>query len=170
MNEKLITLLIAFAVLAAGTMMQSCGDNDEPEPGMIFDVYPIVFTIAVENAAGDDLLADSAFVENLALIYKGKTTPVTAAGSRAYMPHWSGARLVSGSDGRHTIVVGEFDGDGSYSDEFVLRVDSRDYRFSFSTKAKYKKDDIKFTRHYYLDGEAIPPYDNHCIVSHTIVR
>lgn len=170
MNEKLITLLVAVIALAAGTVMQSCDSNDDPDPDIIWDIYPINFNLSVQNEAGDDLLADSAFVETISLTHNGKTTSVTRSESRAYWPHWGGAQLHRDKEGTNHIVVGEFDGAGDYSDEFVLTIDGTDYHFSFSTKDTYKKKDVKFTRHYYLDGKKIPPFDNSCLVGYTIVR
>lgn len=170
MNEKLITLLVAVIALAAGTVMQSCDSNDDPDPDIIWDISPIMFYIHVEDAEGNDLLADDSLAEAVTLTHDGVTTDAEIVDSRYYMPHWEGARIIVNKDGRRLISVGQFDGAGDYSDEFVLTIDGTDYHFSFSTKDTYKKKDVKFTRHYYLDGKKIPPFDNSCLVGYTIVR
>lgn len=167
MKHRFSFLTAMLAVIISAISMQSCDNSD---PDVIWDIAPICFHIYVENAAGDNLLSDNAFVANSTLTYDDKTTPVEeSVEGRAYMPNWRGAVLTTDRDGRRCIEVGQFDGAGDYSDEFVLTLGGKSYTFSFSTEDKYKGDDVKFKRHYYLDGRKIPPYDNSGSVSHTIV-
>lgn len=111
------------SVCAVGLM--ACESTHDDDEDMIWDFYPFVLHLTVQNTKGDDLLnpqtVGSIAERDIKALYRGATYEKDAVvdKSRAYMPHFQGLQTGQSSDGRYYLTFGEFGGDASFDNEQV---------------------------------------------------
>lgn len=123
-------------------ILSACSNND-----IIYDYEPVVLTLKVQNAEGENLLSSSTAgnILNLAIsvTYQGKNYPLQPFDEtgRFWPGFWRGIILVDG----HHLEIGEFDGNLNYV-ECILHIGSRSFPIRYSSKNNGK-------RTFYFDGE-----------------
>ena len=125
--------------------LMSCADKET-----IFDDYaPVVFTVKVVNASGENLLDESVpgniLGEDISVTYEDQTYPmITMPPGRYYAPQWYGVVLYDGEE----LRIGQFNGAARH-EECILHIGARDIEIYYD--AKINKDDVK--RKFYFDGK-----------------
>ena len=169
--KRIIELILLTSVCC---MLSSCNDEQER---LIIDYTPVVLKVDVVNTQGDNLL-DESYAGNildkeLTITYKGNTTQISRTApealmpqSRALMPHWYGAFIMSGENYwtvkpvEPAIFIGEFD--GGLSGTVALTLQLGDKSFDLSYKAKVNMLDVDRT--FYIDGKKNEGKDQYTIV------
>ncbi len=162
MKNKLFQFFaMSLLVLGLGAMT-SCKDDDGPEEGVIWDIYPTDIYVELVDEAGNNLLdpnVEGNWVgEDLYITYKGET--YTAAwdiqeehGSRMYLPEFYGLIWT----GRYSweqkprLAFGEFSGEGNY-----------DMSLTFGVPALDASYDFQFKQHFYWKHHE--PMSDNCII------
>ncbi len=135
----------------------ACDDNDDK----IWDIYPIVLSISVQDAQGNDLLnpetPGSIAHRGIKAVYRGKTyqKDSIAKYTKAYLAFFYGVYTCKNDQGNYYLAVGEFDGADTFDNEQVV-IDWNDGTadtFSFSNKMhwNWKKEPV-FDRAFFLNG------------------
>lgn len=146
--KKIILCLLAVLSLTA------CDDvigND-----VIYDYYPVVIDVAVSDSKGNDLLADSAFVDAVTIDYNGTRYSLERErkilSSRAYLALLHYPYVVqypfSDNPSLNYICLGEWAGDSHWDETLTINwPDGSKSTVAFTLK-KYGRTNAK----YYLDG------------------
>ncbi|MDO5488791.1 MAG: hypothetical protein Q4F52_01585 [Bacteroidaceae bacterium] len=160
---KKIFCLLACSIASFG--FSSCGEDDEPVLGMIWDFIPIEIYITLTGENGADLLNPETPGSYAALATTATFRDKTYAKdefkeddmqkTRFYMPTMYGIRTFLRNDGRYALVFGELDKTMIYKDE-KLTIDwgngTQDV-ITFSSRIKWKGDKTDTISSYKLNGK-----------------
>lgn len=139
----------------------ACDEIDTGGDDMIWDFYPIVLYISVQDADGNDLLnpdtQGSIANQGIKAIYKEtiyeKDAPVSQ--TRAYLAHFRGLQTIKSNEGVYFLTFGEFQGEKTFDNEQVT-IDWNDGTkdvLTFSSKLSWKsKKEPVFDRKFCLNG------------------
>ena len=144
------------------TCFTACSDDEDEY--LIWDFYPIILQIAVQDAQGNDLLnpetPGSIANSGIKAIYKGVTYEKDSViiPTKAYMAHFGGLQTVKAENGQYILTFGEFNGDDTFDHEEVV-IDWNDGTkdvINFSSKLTWKsKKEPVFNREFLLNGKKI---------------
>lgn len=130
----------------------------------IWDIYPIVLSISVQDAQGNDLLnpetPGSIAHRDIKALYQGKTYEKDSVvyPTRAYLAQLKGLCIWKGENGLYYLTFGEFDGARTFDNEQVV-IDWNDGTedvLAFSSKLywNWKKEPV-IDRVFFLNGVEI---------------
>lgn len=139
-------------------------ESENNEDDLIWDFYPIVLSISVQDAQGNDLLnpltKGSIANQGIKALYKGETyeKDVLVERTRAYMAYFYGLQTHVDQKGKFYLTFGEFNGESTFDNEEVI-IDwgdnTRDV-ITFSSKLTWKsKNEPVFDRKLCLNGKEI---------------
>lgn len=123
--------LLLGAILLSLCCFTSCNDNenlDEPDPDVIWDIYPFNINIEVTDAEGNDLLnpetENSIANQGIKMIYRNKTykkdSLVTDEQTRDILVRFYGLQTYQRKDGSYLLAIGEFYGNRDYDNEYII--------------------------------------------------
>ena len=160
---KKIFCLLACSI--ASFCFSSCGEDDGPAPGLMWDFHPIEIYITLTGENGEDLLNPETPGSYAALATTATFRDKTYAKdefkeddmrkTRFYMPTMYGIRTFLRRDGRYALVFGELDQTMIYKDE-KLTIDwgngTQDV-ITFSSRIKWKGGKPDNISSYKLNGK-----------------
>ena len=136
--------------------------NYKNDPNMIWDIYPTIIYISVEDTQGNSLLdpkVEGNILENgIKIIYQGKTYEKDSLYdglSRAYLARFYGIKTDSLVSGLHVLSIGEFAGDKNYKNEEIT-IDWNDGSkdiIAFDSELSWKNKKPSVKRTLYLNGK-----------------
>lgn len=137
----------------------------ESEESMMWDFYPIVLQISVQDAQGNDLLnpetEGSIANQGIKAIYRGEIYQKDESidRTRAYQASFQGLQTSqSENDGLYYLTFGEFNGDETFRKEEIV-IDWNDNtsdKISFSNRLTWAtKNKPVIKREFYLNGKEI---------------
>ena len=123
--------LLLGAILLSLCCFTSCNENenlDEPDPDVIWDIYPFNINIEVTDAEGNDLLnpetENSIANQGIKMIYRNKTykkdSLVTDEQTRDILVRFYGLQTYQRKDGSYLLAIGEFYGNRDYDNEYII--------------------------------------------------
>lgn len=159
MSYKILWIVILLLSSLLGIV--ACDDHDD-DSYMIWDIYPTIISISVEDARGNDLLnpeVEGNIAENgIKAIYKGEVfekDSVAHRFGRAYMAVFYGLFTDTLTNGKYVLTVGEFAGDEDFENEEIV-IDWNDGSqdtIAFDSKFSWKNKEPFIQRTFYLNGE-----------------
>ena len=156
MKFKSLTMIV-FLSLNLSCFM-AC-QNSDPK---VWDIYPTIILISVEDSQGNDML-NTSIEGNIAnsgirAIYKERIfekDSIVYDISRAYMARLRGLQTDSLINGKYVLSFGEFNGDDNFKNEKIV-IDWNDGTqdtIAFDSKFSWKNKKPSVKRKYYLNGE-----------------
>lgn len=152
-----------FLLLLCVIGLTTCHDKDEDD-FLIWDFYPIILQISVQDAQGNDLLnpetEGNIAEQGIKAIYKDEIYMKDSLKSRtkAYLAVLEGLRTCKDKNGKYYLTFGEFNGDDTFDHEQVV-IDWNDGTkdtLSFSSELTWKsKREPVINREFFLNGEKI---------------
>lgn len=161
MKTKHLLVFFFFTLLCA-VGFTACDDIDTEGDDLIWDFYPIVLYISVQDADGNDLLnpdtPNNIAHQGIKAIYKEtiyeKDAPVSQ--TRAYLARLRGLQTIKSKEGVYFLTFGEFAGENTFDNEQVT-IDWNDGTkdvLTFSSKLSWKsKKEPVFDRKFCLNGK-----------------
>lgn len=153
MQQKLLFLVFSFILLS--------GCNKD----VIWDIYPVVISVSVVDAQGNDLLNPQTpgclDAGKIKAIYKGqeyKCKDPYKIKTKAYMPRFYGLELCKYSYSQvYLLNFGEFDGAQDYKNEVVFLVweDGSSDKICFSRDYKMKRKGPKVKEKWFLNDTPV---------------
>lgn len=133
---------------------------------MVWDIYPVVVSVSVVDAQGNDLLdpqtPDAFDVSEINAIYKEKiyecNKDATGLRSKAYMPYFYGLQSYRNDYyGLYILSFGEFNGAESYTNESVTIVwpDGSSDKISFNRDFKWGKIEPEVKQEWFLNNSKV---------------
>lgn len=134
---------------------------------VIWDIFPVVVTLQVTDANGNDLLnpdnPNSYVTDSIKAVYNGKEyickKGISNVNTKAYLAQFYGLRLIKRQLGTYVLCFGEFDGAKSYSNEEVTVFwgDGTSDKVKFSRKFRMNSSgDPDISEDWYLNGAKVP--------------
>lgn len=158
-----LLLATTFAILFTAS---ACEDDDFP----IYDVYPIIWRISIEDQNGNDLLnaetPGNVLADNITLDYNGYTYTITEPAYDYYMARWRGMQrrptYTYTADKelgaiRYVLEIGEWPGDENADATCIFNWPEENItrQLHFTNVCKYSKSgEPKIKREYQIDGKS----------------
>lgn len=173
MKTKILLGTALLLLFTAG--FTACDDGDD----RIWDIYPIVLSISVQDAQGNDLLnpetPGSIAHQGIKAVYQGKTYEKDSIVkyTKAYLAFFYGVYAWKNDQGNYCLTVGEFDGAHTFDNEQVI-IDWNDGTtdtFAFSNKLhwNWKKEPV-CDRAFFLNGVKTDlHYGNFTIIKEPVI-
>lgn len=168
-------IFFVLSILIPSVIFSSCKDDNESD--MIWDYYPVVFEIRVENNKKENLL-DENVVGNILdtemyMIFQGERYEVNKGwpegsffpfpSTKVYMPVWYGAFIApyffdnsqfeEVPERGNRLYIGEFFGDSTGETSLELYLNGKSFWVSYINKI-VKPGQVD--RHFYLNDQEIP--------------
>ncbi|MDE6556421.1 MAG: hypothetical protein K2K55_05600 [Duncaniella sp.] len=163
--KKFLYILTAFTLLLT---VSACSDNDEPDPGLIWDIRPAGVTVYLVDEEGNNLL-DPAVEGNwvgepMWISYDGKAyNPCwkeedLPRPSRFYLAMFYGAVWTGvWSDQHYSLYFGQFQGEDPIDLKLTFGITATNtvYDFEYSHRLVWKKKEPHFDDHIIYKGKKI---------------
>lgn len=155
MKQKLLFACFSFIVLLSGCKKEN----------KIWDIYPVVVSVSVMDAAGNDLLNPQTpgclDASKIKAIYKGQEygcKDPSQVKTKAYMPRFYGLELCKYNYSEIFLLnFGEFDGARDYIDEVVTLVweDGSSDKIRFNRDYKWKRKGPEVKEEWFLNDTPV---------------
>lgn len=161
MKTKILSLFMLMSIVLLSGCKRECGD-------VIWDINPVVYSISIVDANGNDLLnpatAGALDYSKLKAVYKNKDYSCqkqeAITSTKAYLPQFYGLQLRQ-DKGTFMLDFGELDGAASYKNE-TIRLDYGDGssdEISFNRDFKWnKQNEPVISQKWFVNGEEVDDY------------
>lgn len=147
---------MSIILLAVMPFVSACDNGIEDR---VWDFDPIVLSIEVVDAQGNDLLnpntAGNISEKKITATIDGKTYTNNYATSRYYLPNLFGLKTQKGPNGKYQLLIGEFDATKNIGN-YAITIDWGDGttdEFSYSNNLSWDQDNPIFDRHFFQNGK-----------------